>query len=39
MLDVQADDPCLPAEQQHGFEMLGVEVTFRARCPDCSALT
>ncbi len=35
MLDVTADDPRLPADQQHGFEMLGVEVTFRARCPDC----
>jgi Fur family transcriptional regulator, stress-responsive regulator len=35
MLDVQADDPRLSAEQQHGFELLGVEVTFRARCPDC----
>lgn len=35
MLDVRADDPRLPADQQHGFEVLGVEVTFRARCPDC----
>jgi Fur family transcriptional regulator, stress-responsive regulator len=35
MLDVQADDPRLSDDQQHGFELLGVEVTFRARCPDC----
>ncbi len=36
MLDVQADDPRLPTSQRHGFEVLGVEVTFRARCPDCT---
>jgi Fur family transcriptional regulator, stress-responsive regulator len=35
MLDVQTDDPHLPDDEQHGFELLGVEVTFRARCPDC----
>jgi Fur family transcriptional regulator, stress-responsive regulator len=35
MLDVQADDPRLSAEEQHGFELLDVEVTFRARCPAC----
>ncbi len=35
MLDVRADDPRLPADQRHGFEVLDVEVTFRARCPDC----
>ena len=35
MLDVRAAEPRLPADQQHGFEVLGVEVTFRARCPDC----
>lgn len=35
ILDVRADDPLLPDDQQHGFELLGVEVTFRARCPDC----
>jgi Fur family transcriptional regulator, stress-responsive regulator len=35
MLDVAADDPRLPEEQAHGFEVLAVEVTFRARCPDC----
>jgi Fur family transcriptional regulator, stress-responsive regulator len=39
MLDVHTDDPRLPAEQHHGFEVLGVEVTFRARCPDCAAAT
>jgi Fe2+ or Zn2+ uptake regulation protein len=36
MLDVTADDPLLPAEQRHGFELLDVQVTFRARCPDCA---
>jgi Fe2+ or Zn2+ uptake regulation protein len=35
MLDVAADDPRLPEEQANGFEVLAVEVTFRARCPDC----
>jgi len=35
MLDVRADDPHLPADQHYGFEVLAVEVTFRARCPDC----
>ncbi len=37
MLDVNADDPNLPADQQHGFEILDVEITFRARCPDCAS--
>lgn len=37
MLDVRAPEPKLPAEQRHGFELLGVDVTFRARCPDCAA--
>jgi Fur family transcriptional regulator, stress-responsive regulator len=37
MLDVHADDPRLPADQRHGFEVLGVEMTFRARCPDCAS--
>lgn len=37
MLDVAADDPRLPADQRHGFEVLAVEVTFRARCPECAA--
>lgn len=36
MLDVLADDPRLTSEQQHGFEILGVEITFRARCPQCA---
>lgn len=35
ILDVQADDPLLPDDQKHAFELLDVEVTFRARCPDC----
>ena len=35
MLDVEADDPRLPDHQRHGFELLDVEVTFRARCPAC----
>jgi Fur family transcriptional regulator, stress-responsive regulator len=35
MLDVLADEPRLPEDQQHGFELLDIEVTFRARCPDC----
>ncbi len=38
ILDVRADEPRLPADQQHGFELLGVEVTFRARCPDCASV-
>jgi Fe2+ or Zn2+ uptake regulation protein len=37
ILDVLTDDPRLPIDQQHGFELLDVEVTFRARCPDCAA--
>ncbi len=37
MLDVDAEDPRLPPEQRHGFEVLDVEVTFRARCPSCRA--
>lgn len=35
MLDVTANDPSLPGDQLHGFELLTIEVTFRARCPDC----
>jgi Fur family transcriptional regulator, stress-responsive regulator len=35
MLDVSGEEPRLPVDQQHGFELLEVEVTFRARCPDC----
>lgn len=37
MLDVRTDDPDLPADQRHGFEVLGVEVTFQARCPECAS--
>lgn len=37
MLDVLADDPRLSADQRHGFELLDVEVTYRARCPECAA--
>lgn len=36
MLDVQADDPLLSRDQQQGFQVIGVDVTFRARCPDCA---
>ncbi len=36
MLDVVADAPTLPADQRHGFELLDVEVVFRARCPQCA---
>ncbi len=36
MRDVDADDPSLAAAQHHGFDVLSVEVTFRARCPDCA---
>jgi len=35
MLDVYADDPDLSDDQRHGFELLDIEVTFRARCPAC----
>jgi Fur family transcriptional regulator, stress-responsive regulator len=35
MLDVPAEEPHLPEEQRHGFELLDVAVVFRARCPDC----
>lgn len=35
MLDVVADEPQLSADQHHGFDVFDVEVTFRARCPDC----
>lgn len=37
MLDVVADEPLLVDDQRHGFELLAIEVTFRARCPDCAA--
>jgi Fur family transcriptional regulator, stress-responsive regulator len=39
MLDVRADDPQLDAVERRGFEVLDVEVTFRARCPDCVRVT
>ncbi len=29
----------LPAGQQHGFELLDVDIIFRGRCPDCRATT
>ena len=35
MLDVHADEPDLPLDQRHGFELIETQVTFRARCPDC----
>jgi Fur family ferric uptake transcriptional regulator len=25
----------LPASQQHGFELIDVDIVFRGRCPDC----
>jgi Fe2+ or Zn2+ uptake regulation protein len=37
ILDVRADDPVLASGQRHGFELLDAEVTFRGRCPDCTA--
>ncbi len=36
MLDVHADDPPLTTDERHGFELLEVEVIFRARCPQCA---
>lgn len=27
--------PVIPADQHHGFEVSGVDVIFRGRCPDC----
>lgn len=39
IVDVTADDPRLPEDQRHGFELLDVEVTFRARCPACARTT
>jgi Fur family transcriptional regulator, stress-responsive regulator len=38
MLDVKADDPWLPDDQRHDFELLDIEVTFRARCPACAGV-
>ncbi len=37
MIDVRSSVPSLPTNQQHGFTVLDVEVTFKARCPRCSA--
>ena len=31
------DRLALPASQQHGFELLDVDIVFRGRCPDCRA--
>ena len=36
ILDVATDEPHLSADQQHGYDVVGVEVTFRGRCPDCA---
>lgn len=30
-----ADRLALPASQQHGFEVLDVDIIFRGRCPGC----
>jgi Fe2+ or Zn2+ uptake regulation protein len=30
-----ADRLALPGSQQHGFELLDVNIVFRGRCPDC----
>ncbi|MBO0727811.1 MAG: transcriptional repressor [Acidimicrobiaceae bacterium] len=32
------DGLAVPAGQQHGFELLDVEIVFRGRCPDCRAI-
>ena len=37
MMDVHADEPHLPADQHHGFEVHDIEVTFRGRCPECAS--
>jgi Fur family transcriptional regulator, stress-responsive regulator len=29
------DQLALPASEQHGFELLDVDIVFRGRCPDC----
>jgi Fur family ferric uptake transcriptional regulator len=31
------DRLALPASQQHGFELLDMDIVFRGRCPDCRA--
>jgi len=30
-----ADGLALPVSQQHGFELVDVDIVFRGRCPDC----
>ncbi len=32
------DGLALPASQQHGFELIDVDIVFRGRCPDCRAV-
>lgn len=39
ILDVQATEPTLSESERHGFELLDVSVTFRARCPACASTT
>lgn len=34
-----ADRLGLPHNEQHGFELLDVDIVFRGRCPDCQAGT
>jgi Fe2+ or Zn2+ uptake regulation protein len=29
----------LPSSQQHGFEVLDVDIVFRGRCPDCRTIS
>jgi Fur family ferric uptake transcriptional regulator len=33
------DGLALPASQQHGFELIDVDIVFRGRCPECRAPT
>jgi Fur family ferric uptake transcriptional regulator len=33
------DGLALPPSQQHGFELIDVDIVFRGRCPDCRAVT
>jgi Fur family ferric uptake transcriptional regulator len=33
------DGLALPAGQQHGFEVIDVDIVFRGRCPECRAVT
>ena len=30
-----AEDPTLPASEQHGYEVLDAQITFRGLCPEC----